>query len=132
MGSPVDDALDRLERDISFLESVIHSDEGYTETVIAQCIDAREDIATVREALEGLRERDELLARILDHGAAGYAEHQARWSAWVSRSASPSDGANDDDPEACLKPIGSTGYYCGKEMGHDGPCRPLPDGGGAK
>lgn len=54
--SDVDDALDRLERDISFLESVIRSDEGYTETVIAQCIDAREDIATMRDALERLRE----------------------------------------------------------------------------
>lgn len=62
--SDVDDALDRLERDISFLESVIRSDEGYTETVIAQCIDAREDIATMRDALERLREeRDAALDR---------------------------------------------------------------------
>ncbi len=47
--------------------------------------------AELERLTKGLRERDELLARILDHGAAGYAEHQARRSAWISRSASPSD-----------------------------------------
>ena len=58
-----------------------------------RCLELLQAEARAKAAEAALADREELLARILDYGAAGYAEHQARRRAWESRAAGDTEGA---------------------------------------